>query len=182
MLPILLVCDRLNLDLDKVVSRYPSYRHFESSGNYYEVQYKDKTFFLYDQSIRGILAGYKETLKIIANMQPVGKGRKLAVFSEFVDLNESAVDLVDTQEFKGLFEKSNLDALFTINLFSEHINVLHDKSIWLEHRKDIEDITPRILNEIQDKDMLFIRATLKCKANRLVRKILEGAVHVKQFY
>lgn len=181
-LPILLVCDYLDLDLKQIVTKYKNYTHFASSGNFYKVTSYEKTFYLYDQSIRGILDGFKETLKVISQMKPQKKGKKIALFSEFINFDESSVDVVNLDEFKLLFKNSGLKSLFTINKFCEHINVLHDKSIWKEHRFSINDIMDKVIADIEDDDMLFIRATQESKADTLVKNILDNASSVEQYY
>lgn len=181
-LPILLVCDKLNLDLNEVVKKYDNYKHYASSGNFYKITYNEKTFYLYDQSIRGILNGFKETLRVMEQMIPENNGRKIALFSEFINFEESSVKEINTNEFQTLFKNSGINSLYTIHQFSEHINVLPNKNIWIEHKTKIEDITDIILNDIKNDDILFVRAVWKTEANKLTEKILKNASLVKQYY
>lgn len=181
-LPILLVCDKLGLDLNEVIKRYDNYKHYASSGNFYKVTLNEKTFYLYDQSIRGILNGFKETLKIMEQMTPQNNGRKIALFSEFINFKESSVKEINTNEFQTLFRNSGINSLYTIHQFPEHINVLHDKNIWKEHKTKIEDIIDVVLSDIKNDDMLFVRAVFDSEANKLTEKILKDASLVKQYY
>ena len=73
-------------------------------------------------------------------MKPERNGRKIAELSEFTNLDDSDKSIVDVDEFQALFISAGLDVLYTAHFFSEHINVLPDKSIWKNHSFDISDI------------------------------------------
>jgi len=181
-LPILLVCDLLNLNLEEVVQQYKEYTHFKSSGNFYKVNHENKSFFLYDQSTRGILNGFKETLELMSTLRTKNSGKKIALFSEFINFNEGSVNEIDVKEFQELIDNSGLEELYTTNLFCEHINILPNKSIWKEHKKKIKDIIPIVMENIKDNDILFVRATEESNAHLLINKILTSAKAVKQYY
>lgn len=181
-LPCLLTCDLLGLDVTEVAKEYEGIKNYSSSGNFYKIDFEDKSFYLYDQCRRGILDGFKETLNVISLLQPKNGGRKIALFSEFISFSEAGVEEVNLDEFRELFSKSGLDIFLSTHRFHEHINVLPDKNIWKEHFSDLPASVDEILGMLQDEDMLFVRATRKSNAKVLTNAILERAITVRQFY
>ena len=178
-LAVLLAAQVIGADVPEVVRNYADYRQFKTSGKFYRLQRKGKTLFLYDQSLRGELDGFKSTLRLIAQLTPPPGGRKVAVFSEFTNLEEGSVDLIDQHEFSQLIGNAGIDALYTAHFFTEHINVLPDRSIWKDHSMDIATLIEEIIGSLSDNDMLFVRGTLKSNLARLTERLLRDADSVE---
>lgn len=172
-LAVLLTAHLLGAELTSAVREYPTYRQYASSGHFYRMGTDDFSFFLYDQSKRGEMDAFKSTLRLISRLKPKPGGRKIAVLSEFTNLEEADKSLVNVEEFATLVDNANIDILFTVHLFPEHINVLKNKAIWRNHSFAIEDIIPEIVDEIGPEDMIFVRGTLKSNLSLLIEKINE---------
>ena len=50
-------------------------------------------------------------------MKPERNGRKIAVLSEFTNLDDSDKSIVDVDEFQALFISAGLDVLYTAHFF-----------------------------------------------------------------
>lgn len=180
-LSVLLAAYHLGGDLSRCTQEYSSYKQFSSSGNFYEIENKKGKFHLYDQSKRGEMDAFKSTLQLISRIKPKNSGKKIAIFSEFTDLNEADKSIINNDEFRLLFEKSGIDILYTAHYFTEHINVLSDRSIWVEHSFNIEDIIPNIISTINNNDIVFIRGTLKSGLSELVKAIVNGGSIINRY-
>ncbi len=179
---VLLTAYHLGVDISKSAMQYGDYRQYGSSGNFYQLQNSKGRFYLYDQSKRGELDAFKSTLRLISRMQPNTGGRKIAILSEFTNLDEADISIINVDEFRALIEQAGIDLLYTTHHFSEHINVLPDKSIWKNHKANIEHLIPEILDVINDNDMVFVRGTLMSDLKKMVDAVLNSADVVKRYY
>ena len=154
---VLLCAYHLGLDVHLAANEYYKNENFKSSGLFYEVTYKGKKFYLYDQSNRGGIEGYESFFKTLSYIKPKNEGKKILVTSEFVDYKDGEIQLLDTKKFQKLIQNSGIETLFSVEKFSEHINVLSDKSIWENHSIDWNNIKNEIINFAQEDDILCVK-------------------------
>lgn len=172
---VLLSVFHLGGDIYDAADRYRFYHNIRSSGNFYELINKQGNFFLYDQSVRIGIDAFRSTLQLMERIRPKNKGKKIAVFTEFFDFEEAPKEILNTSEFKALFEQSGIDCLYTANKFIEHSDVLHDKSIWRKHADNIDALINEIIENISQDDIIFIRAKWDSGADKLADIILNNS-------
>lgn len=156
-LGVLLCAYHLGIDIHDAADEYYSCENFKSSGLFYEVKYKDKKFYLYDQSNRGGIEGYESFFKTLSYIKLKDEGKKILVTSEFVDYKDGEMKFIDTKKFQKLIKNSGIKLLFSVEKFSEHINVLKDKSIWKNHSIDFNNIKDEIIESIKSGDMFCVK-------------------------
>lgn len=161
-LGVLLCAYHLGLDIHDAADEYYSCENFKSSGLFYKVNYKNKNFYIYDQSNRGGIEGYESFFKTLSYIEPNNNGKKILVTSEFVDYKDGEMEFIDTKKFQKLIKNSGIELLFSVEKFSEHINVLKDKSIWKNHSIDFNNIKDEIINSIEDNDILSVKGIFDC--------------------
>lgn len=156
-LAVLLSVYHLGGDVRTAAAKFYTCSNFKSSGKIYEVNYFDKHFYLYDQSYRGGLEGYQGFFKFLRDLKPLNGGKKVLLTSEFVDYEDGEMALIDNKLFQGLIAEAGIESLFTVEKFTEHINVLPDKSIWKNHSLDFNNIKEEVLESIDENDILCIK-------------------------
>ena len=159
----LLTAKLLKVDLQEISKNYQSIEHYYSSGKLYKVSIDDKNFFLYDQSKRGGIESYESLLKSIKYIKPKNNGKKILLTSEFVDYEDDEMKNIECEKFQNLFYESGLDMVFSIEKFSEHMDVLHDKNIWELNSFTLDDIQKQVIDKIQNDDVLFVKAIFESK-------------------
>ena len=92
---VLLMAKLLGADLQACAAEYADYRNFESSGNMYRIKTAKGNIWVYDQSRRGELKGFESMFELMSRLHPEGGGRKIAVVSEFINLEDNPGITVD---------------------------------------------------------------------------------------
>ncbi|MFA6197307.1 MAG: GNAT family N-acetyltransferase [Sulfurimonas sp.] len=154
---VLLCAYHLGLDVHRAADIYYKNTNFKSSGLFYEVSYKEKKFYLYDQSNRGGIEGYESFFKTLSYIKPQNEGKKILLTSEFVDYEDGEMNFINTKKFQKIIQESGIETLFSVEKFTEHINVLGDKSIWKNHSIDWNNIKDEILATIQKDDIFCVK-------------------------
>lgn len=167
----LLAVYHLGLDVHKAADRYYSCSNFKSSGNFYEVNYQNKHFYLYDQTSRGGIEGYESLFKTFEYINPTKNGKKILVTSEFVDYEDGEMENIDIPHFQTLIEKSGFEAIYSVEKFSEHMHVISDKSIWKNHSIDYTNIQDEILNSIDNDDILVLKSIFESQLYKFFEQI-----------
>lgn len=170
-LGVLLCAYHLGADIHDAANEYCEVKNFKSSGNFYKVRLKEKSFYLYDQSNRGGIEGYESFFKNLSYLKPSNKGRKILVTSEFVDYKDGEMNLLNIEHFQKIIEKASIDLLYSVEKFSEHIDVLKDKSIWKKHSIDFNNIKDEIVDEIQDDDILCVKGIFESNLPKFIEYI-----------
>lgn len=156
-LAVLLSVYHLGGDVRAAAAKFYSCSNFKSSGKIYEVNCHGKHFYLYDQSYRGGIEGYQSFFKSLRDFNPPNGGKKVLLTSEFVDYEDGEMALIDNELFQKLIAESGIESLFTVEKFTEHINVLPDKTIWKNHSLDFNNIKEEVLDSVDENDILCIK-------------------------
>ena len=170
-LGVLLCAHYLGADVHKGANRYYNAENFKSSGKLYKANYKNKSFYLYDQSNRGGIEGYKSFFKTLSYLKPNNEGRKFLVTSEFVDYKDGEIKLINQPHFQKLINDANVDILYSVEKFSEHINVLEDKTIWKNHSLDFNNIKDEIIDAIQEDDIVCVKGIFESNLPKFIEYI-----------
>lgn len=169
-LAVLLAVKRLGGDVTASAEQFSRCSNFKSSGKLYTAQYRGKRFYLYDQSHRGGIEGYASFFRALKYMHPT-EGRTLLVTSEFVDYKDGEMALIDEALFRSLIADARIDALFSVEKFPEHMNVLADKSIWKKHSLDFRNVVDDVLAAVEEGDLLCIKGIFESELPKMVKML-----------
>ncbi|NOT84850.1 MAG: hypothetical protein HOP02_08755, partial [Methylococcaceae bacterium] len=145
-LAVLLCAFHLNINIHDIVESYSTSSNFESSGRLFKLKHQNKYFYLYDQSHRGGIESYASFFETIRYFKPENQGKKIVLTSEFVDCKDNETQYINCLYFRQLIDKAGIDALYTVENFCEHINVLDNKNIWKNHAYDFNAIKEELYN------------------------------------
>jgi UDP-N-acetylmuramoyl-tripeptide--D-alanyl-D-alanine ligase len=175
-LGVLLCAYHLGANLHEAANEYCEVKNFKSSGLFYKVNFKNKNFYLYDQSNRGGIEGYEGFFKTQSYIKPKNGAKKILVSSEFVDYKDGEMELIDTKYFQTLIEKANFDILYTVEKFDKHKEVLKDTSIWKKHSTDFNHIKDEIIQNIKEDDIVCVKGIFESNLPKFIEyiKSLEG--------
>jgi UDP-N-acetylmuramoyl-tripeptide--D-alanyl-D-alanine ligase len=169
---VLLTAKLLGADLRACAAEYADYRNFESSGNMYWIKTAKGNILVYDQSRRGELKGFESMFELMSRLQPRCGGRKIAVVSEFINLDDNPGITVDTGRMRSLMEAAGIGILFTVQEFKRYEEAVPADVEWRLHGDTYEDIREDLLHTVRENDMVFIRGVLSAKMYNLVRSLL----------
>ncbi|MDD2920337.1 Mur ligase family protein [Rhodoferax sp.] len=179
---ILLMAKILGGDINQCALNYATYQHFESSGNLYDVAFNNSKFQVYDQSRRGEWKGFISMFELMSRLKPKDNGRKIAVISEFINMEDNPNAPIDLAAMKIQMANAEIDLLFTVSNFTDHIAALPENINWVAHQKESNDIHQVILNCVHEDDIIFVRGIEKARLDKLVDKLLKkGASFIKLF-
>ncbi len=164
----LLSVDLLGGNVFEAVERYSSIDNYRSSGDFFNVHVQGKTFFLYDQSRRGGIENYQCFFKTLSYIKPNRNGRKLLLTSAFMDYKDGDIRYVKGSMFRESIAKAGLSGIFTVEYFPEHIDVLEDKNIWIEHKSNCEEIFDSFFDYINDDDFVCVKGIFESKLKRFM--------------
>ena len=167
----LLCAKYLGSDILKCSSIYKNCTNYKSSGLFYKVKHKNKSFYIYDQSNRGGIEGYISFFKTISLIKPKKNGKKILITSEFVDYKDGEMENIDIPLFQKLIKESNIDLFYSVEKFNKHNKVLENTGIINIHGNKFEDIEVEVLNNIKDNDIVFIKAIFESRLPEFVKKI-----------
>lgn len=179
---VLLMAKLLDCDLRQSAAQYRSYKHFESSGNLFEVSLAAGRFQVYDQSRRGEWKGFLSMFELMSRFKPVRQGRKIAVISELINRQDNPNAPIDLLEMKVAMTRAGIDALFTVADFKSHVLALPDRVNWIAHEADSAAIHARVLDYVSDNDVVFVRGVEKSRLDKLVQALLAKGSSVKKLF
>ena len=177
---VLLMTKLVGANIEKCAARYQSYTHFESSGNLYEVQRENGSFKIYDQSRRGEWKGFLSMFELMSRIKPTGNGRKIAVISELINIEDNPGAPIDLAVMKVIIEKAGISCLFTVADFKKHQAALPEKMNWIQHEDDGSKIKQSVLDCVRENDLVFVRGVEKARLDKLVTALLQSGSSVKK--
>jgi len=109
--------------------------------------------FFSDTQIKGV-KGFEQFFKLVSLLKPIDSGEKIVVISEFIILNNNEEVKINSQLFQRLIKEANIDKLYSIGKFNEHINVLNDKNIWKSHSYWYNNIKQQLKNQLKNNNII----------------------------
>ena len=179
---VLLAAKLLGAEPQCSASEYPGYKNFESSGNLYDVQLDQGSFYVYDQSRRGEWKGFESMFELMSRLKPARNGRKVAVLTEFINLDDNPNAPVELEHMRDFIEKAGIDLLYSVHRFKEHSAIVPSGTQWKHHGEAVADIQDKLVAEILPDDMVFIRGIEDARLDKLVNKLIEQGKSVKKLF
>jgi len=179
---VLLMAKLLNANLKLSASQYINYKNYESSGNLYKIRLNNFPVYIYDQSRRGEWKGFESMFELMSRLEPENKGRKIAILSELINLDDNKNAPIDLEKMRLKFEKAKVDILYTIHDFKEHSIIVSPNTKWSQHGKDIYEIEDSLISSIQPHDMIFVRGIESARLDILVNKLISLGDHIEKIY
>jgi len=179
---VLLLARLLGADITQCAQEFATYKHFESSGNLYQIALGNGSFHVYDQSRRGEWKGFESMFELMSRLTPQQGGRKIAVLTEFINLEDNPDAPIDLDRMGEMVKKSGLDLLFSVHQFKEHSRVVTPPINWVKHGETYEDIQDELIAAIQPHDMVFVRGIEDARLDKLVNRLLELGQDNKKIY
>jgi UDP-N-acetylmuramoyl-tripeptide--D-alanyl-D-alanine ligase len=179
---VLLVAKLLGADPQRSASDYMGYKNFESSGNLYEVQLDRGSSYVYDQSRRGEWKGFESMFELMSRLKPARNGRKVAVLTEFINLDDNPNAHIDLEHMQSFIEKAGIDVLYSVHRFKEHSAIVPSGTQWKRHGETVAEIQEQLIAEIRPDDMVFIRGIEDARLDQLVNKLVELGKSVRKLF
>lgn len=179
---VLLMARLLGADIVQCAQALAAHQNYESSGNLYRVELENGPFHVYDQSRRGEWMGFESMFELMSRLTPENGGRKIAILSEFINLEDNPDAPVDLARMGELVKKSGLELLFSVHKFNEHASVVQPPIAWIAHGETQEAIQDALIAAIRPHDMIFVRGIQKACLDKLVKRLLELGRSARKIY
>ncbi|MDO8369401.1 MAG: Mur ligase family protein [Candidatus Nitrotoga sp.] len=179
---VLLLAKLLGANLQASASEYLTYKNFESSGNLYEVKLQEGHFHVYDQSRRGEWKGFESMFELMSRLTPETGGRKIAILSELINLDDNPDAPIDLERMRLLFARAGVDILFSIHRFKEHSSIVPPSTEWLRHGNTFPEIQDDLFSAIRPNDMIFVRGIEDAHLDKLVNKLIAVGKSARKLY
>ncbi len=114
---------------------------------------------------------FEQFFKEIRLLNPKKDAKKIVIVSAFVNVEKNINETLDTEMYKTLIQTAQIDCLFTVENFREHVRVLEDISIWRNHADNYENIEDEIINTINPNDIVCVKGVKKSKLPQLTEKL-----------
>ena len=92
--------------------------------------------------------------------------------SEIVDYKDGELQYVDRPRFQKLFAESGIDALYTVENFDKHTDVLPDGFPWVKHSAEPPAIYKEVLQQMKSGDLLCIKGVWESQLPKFAQYIL----------
>lgn len=162
----LLCANLLKANVEMMAQHYAMLSNYKTSGILFRVITPEKTFILLDQSRRGGVENYQLFFRTLSYIKPDNKGRKILLTSAFMDYEDGDIQYVKANDFREPIAKAGIHSLFTVEHFPEHLEVLSDKSIWLQHKYRCDDIFETVYQQIRSDDIVCVKSIFESRLDR----------------
>jgi UDP-N-acetylmuramoyl-tripeptide--D-alanyl-D-alanine ligase len=168
----LLAIHLLGYSLEQAADEYISFKSSETMGRLSEITFGSNRFFFYDHSHRASILNYHSALKDLASLKPRGRGRKIAILGHMMNLGNYSVRA--HENLSHFIEASGIERLYTVGKYITPLHKkLHDNSILIAHGDNYKEIEDKVISDIKDGDLVFIKGHHRIWLNKLAKKIYE---------
>lgn len=143
------------------------------SNDVLELSDQKSNFVLYQPDFDNSIESFELFFENVRKTRPKNKGKKIVITSEFCDFQKKNLTKVDKKKFNLLIQQAEINALFTVERFREHVEVLEDISIWKNHVDQPGMVIDEVMRIIEPDDVVFIKGTKKSGLSCLVAKLQE---------
>jgi len=162
---------KMGYDIEKAAKDYESIEAYQTMGILRKLKKKSGDVIFYDQSRRGGLHGMKSAFNDLANIKT--KGKTVALVGGISVKKDSDWTKESHKILAELINDSQIDKLYTTGKYMNYvIGNLSDKSIFIKHEDDIDELANLLYDDIEGGDTLFIIGSAYLYLGRVSDRIL----------
>lgn len=168
---VLLAVKTLGYDVKKAANDFEGIQPFESMGSVYSVAKDTGAFLFYDQSRRSSISGVRSVFKDIENLEVKGKIVTLFGSVSSVKMNEWTDSY--HRELASLINNSRISRLYTTGPNMEIVyEQLENKSVFVKHSDDFDDLYKSIMRDIGPDDVLIIQGYYRLNLSEVAERVI----------
>jgi UDP-N-acetylmuramoyl-tripeptide--D-alanyl-D-alanine ligase len=158
-------------DMTKVTLALASLRADSGRGERHTLEIAKGTFTLIDESYNANPASMRAAVELLAAATPAGKGRRIAVLGDMLELGNQSPKL--HAELAAVLAANNINMVFLGGPEMAALKAAMPVEIRTEYRQSVEELQPQLLNTIRAGDVIMIKSSKGTGFSRIVKTLLQ---------
>ncbi|MGN7770417.1 UDP-N-acetylmuramoylalanyl-D-glutamyl-2,6-diaminopimelate--D-alanyl-D-alanine ligase [Phyllobacterium sp. 22552] len=158
-------------DMAKVALALSSLRAESGRGERHTLEIAKGTFTLIDESYNANPASMRAAVELLASATPTGKGRRIAVLGDMLELGKQSPRL--HAELSSVIAANNINMVFLGGPEMAALKAAMPVEIRAEYRQSVEELQPQLLNTIRAGDVIMIKSSKGTGFSQIVKTLLQ---------
>ncbi|MEP7454659.1 UDP-N-acetylmuramoylalanyl-D-glutamyl-2,6-diaminopimelate--D-alanyl-D-alanine ligase [Phyllobacterium sp. SB3] len=158
-------------DMAKVTLGLSSLRAESGRGERHTLEIAKGTFTLIDESYNANPASMRAAVELLAAATPTGKGRRIAVLGDMLELGKQSPKL--HAELSSVIASNNINMVFLGGPEMAALKAAMPVEIHAEYRQSVEELQPQLLNTIRAGDVIMIKSSKGTGFSQIVKTLLQ---------
>lgn len=158
-------------DMTKVTLALSSLRADSGRGERHTLEIAKGTFTLIDESYNANPASMRAAVELLAAATPTGKGRRIAVLGDMLELGKQSPKL--HAELSAVIAANNINMVFLGGPGMAALKAAMPVEIHAEYRQSVEELQPQLLNTIRAGDVIMIKSSKGTGFSQIVKTLLQ---------
>lgn len=158
-------------DMAKVTLALSSLRAESGRGERHILEIAKGTFTLIDESYNANPASMRAAVELLASATPTGKGRRIAVLGDMLELGTQSSKL--HAELSSVIAANNINMVFLGGPEMAALKAAMPVEIRTEYRQSVEELQPQLLNTIRAGDVIMVKSSKGTGFSQIVKTLLQ---------
>lgn len=172
MLGVLGVVGEFGIDLGAAARALADLQPPKGRGERHRVACAGGHYLVIDESYNASPVSIRAALSVLRNIQPEGKGRRIAVLGDMLELGPRAAEI--HQSLKGDVLAASVDLLFTCGPNMEHLSKSMPIYIRTHHRATSDLLVDPLLEAVGPDDVILVKGSFGSRMSVPLNALLRG--------
>ncbi len=129
------------------------------------------TFTLIDESYNANPASMRAAIELLAAATPTGKGRRIAVLGDMLELGKQAPKL--HAELSSVIAANHINMVFLGGPEMAALKAAMPVEFHAEYRQSVDELQPQLLNTIRAGDVIMVKSSKGTGFSQIVKTLLQ---------
>ncbi|MEK1887587.1 MAG: UDP-N-acetylmuramoylalanyl-D-glutamyl-2,6-diaminopimelate--D-alanyl-D-alanine ligase [Phyllobacterium sp.] len=158
-------------DMAKVTLALASLRPESGRGARHTLEMAKGTFTLIDESYNANPASMRAAIELLAAATPTGRGRRIAVLGDMLELGKQAPKL--HAELSSVITDNHINMVFLGGPEMAALKGAMPVEFHAEYRQSVEELQPQLLKTIRAGDVIMIKSSKGTGFSQIVKTLLQ---------
>jgi UDP-N-acetylmuramoyl-tripeptide--D-alanyl-D-alanine ligase len=158
-------------DMTKVALALTSLRPESGRGARHVLEIAKGTFTLIDESYNANPASMRAAIELLAAATPQGKGRRIAVLGDMLELGKQAPKL--HADLASIIAANHINMVFLGGPEMAALKAAMPVEIHAEYRQSVDELQPQLLNTIRAGDVVMVKSSKGTGFSQIVKTLLQ---------
>jgi UDP-N-acetylmuramoyl-tripeptide--D-alanyl-D-alanine ligase len=161
----------VNADLDKAIAALATLQPEKGRGRRHKLSIGNGSFTLIDESYNANPASMRAAIALIAAADPAGRGRRIAVLGDMLEMGEYAQKV--HSDLSGPLLAAGIEHVWLSGKDMLALKESLPDSVQVEYRETTEELTEYVLNSVAPGDVLMVKSSLGIGFGKIVAALLD---------
>ncbi|MGR9171664.1 UDP-N-acetylmuramoylalanyl-D-glutamyl-2,6-diaminopimelate--D-alanyl-D-alanine ligase [Rhizobium sp. KDH_Rht_773_N] len=157
--------------LDKAIEALATLKPEKGRGKRYRLPIGNGSFTLIDESYNANPASMRAAIALLASAEPTGRGRRIAVLGDMLEMGEFAPQV--HADLAGPLLAAGLEHVWLAGPEMVALKESLPDSVAVEHREKTEELLEFVLNSVAPGDVLMVKSSLGIGFGKIVAALLD---------